>query len=100
MADGKVGAPEGNKNATKEKRIVSDILRRVVTQNPDKIRQACIKLLDAAAEGKLPEFRELFDRLEGKPAQSVEMKVTDLTHEEALDLLDVGTDEPERRTTH
>jgi hypothetical protein len=66
------GGQPGNTNASRKNRIVSNALSRVVTQNPDKIREACEKLLDRAVEGDLPAFREIMDRLEGKPVQAVE----------------------------
>jgi hypothetical protein len=66
------GGQPGNTNASRKNRIVSNALSRVVTQNPEKIRQACERLLDRAAEGDLPAFREIMDRLEGKPIQAVE----------------------------
>ena len=68
----KGGAPKGNKNAARKNRLVSDTLSRVITQNPDKIRKACEALLDKAAEGDLPSFREISDRMEGKPVQAIE----------------------------
>lgn len=65
------GAPKGNTNATKEKRLITDALKRVVTQNPEKLRKACEKILDDAVDGSLGAFSVISDRLEGKPAQSV-----------------------------
>lgn len=65
------GGQIGNKNATKEQRLITNALRRVVVQNPDKLRNACIKLLDDAEQGNLGAFNAITDRLEGKPAQSV-----------------------------
>lgn len=73
MADGKAGAPKGNKNAVKGRRMITSMLQKVVTQSPDKIRKACEKLLDDAAEGNIYAFREIFDRLDGKPVQAVEI---------------------------
>ncbi len=64
------GAPLGNTNGTKGK-PVSDMLRRVVTQNPNQIRKACMALINKAAKGDLPSLREIADRLEGKPIQAV-----------------------------
>lgn len=66
-----MGAPIGNSNAKKENRILSDTLRRAITQSPDKLRNAIDKLLDKAEDGDLASFREIWDRLEGKPAQSL-----------------------------
>ncbi len=65
------GGQLGNTNATKEKRLITDALRRVVTQSPDKLKKACEKVLDDAVEGNLAAFSVMADRLDGKPAQSV-----------------------------
>ncbi len=64
-------APEGNKNSTIERRMVTNALRRAATQSPDKLRQACIAILEKAAEGDLACFREIADRLDGKAAQAL-----------------------------
>lgn len=65
------GAPQGNKNATKDKRLITEALRRAVVQGPEKLKKACEKLLDNASEGDLGAFREIADRLDGKPSQGV-----------------------------
>lgn len=67
-----MGAPLGNKNGVRQNRLVTDTLRKVVTQNPNKIRKACETLLDEAEEGNIPALREIFDRLDGKPAQTID----------------------------
>lgn len=71
MANGAVGAPEGNQNAKKENRLVRDTLRRVAVQNPEKLRAACEKLLDKAVEGDSSAFAQFRDTLDGKPAQVI-----------------------------
>jgi len=65
-------AQEGNNNAAKSKREVTDALRRVVTQNPEKIQKACEKVLDDAVEGNLAAFNVIADRLDGRPIQAIE----------------------------
>jgi len=65
-----MAAPKKNKNSTADKRIITSTLRRVVTQNPEKLRSACEKILRDAVDGNLPAFSFIADRLEGKPAQS------------------------------
>jgi len=85
-----MGAPLGNKNATTEKRLITDALRRVVTQNPEKLKKACEKIMDDAVEGNIAAFNMMSDRLEGKPAQSVDLKVTEVSHEDALSALENG----------
>ena len=47
------------------------MLFRVLKQNPDKLRAACEKLLDKAVEGDTQAFKEITDRIDGKPIQLV-----------------------------
>ena len=70
-----VGAPEGNQNATKDRRMITDALRRAAAQSPNKLKNACEKLLDKAEEGDIMAFREIADRLDGKPTQAIEGKI-------------------------
>ncbi len=65
------GGQPGNKNSTADKRLITSALRRVVTQNPEKLRKACEKVLDDAVNGNLAAFGVIADRLDGKPAQSL-----------------------------
>ncbi len=62
------GAPDGNKNAVKRSRLVTDTLRKVAVQNPAKLRAACEALLDKAANGDAVAFKEIRDTLDGKTA--------------------------------
>ena len=64
------GAPEGNKNATKEHRLITNALRRAVVQSPDKLRAACEKVLNDAVDGNLAAFNTIADRIDGKPLQT------------------------------
>jgi len=64
------GAPKGNTNAARDNRIITSALNRAVVQNPDKLRDACEKVIDEAAEGNLAAFSFIADRLEGRPAQT------------------------------
>jgi hypothetical protein len=67
--------------------------------NPRALRGLARKLLDIAAGADgLPAIREIADRLDGKPAQAVEMSGSlAVSHEDALNELDVeqGTDDTE-----
>lgn len=65
-----VGGQPGNTNGTKDKRLITDALRRVVVQGPEKLKKACEKLLDEAADGNIGAFTFIADRLDGKPAQT------------------------------
>ena len=68
-----MAAPDNNRNAAKQTRLITDTLRRVVTQNKTKVRNACEALLDKAVEGDIASFREITDRLDGKVPQSTEI---------------------------
>lgn len=65
------GAPLGNTNSKKDKRLITDELRRVVTQGPEKLKQACVALLNNAANGDIASFNVIADRLEGRPSQRI-----------------------------
>ena len=66
------GPPLGNKNAVKENRLWSETIRRAVTQaDSKKLRAIADKLIEKAAEGDIQAIKELGDRLDGKPAQTI-----------------------------
>ena len=65
----KRGAPKGNTNAAKGK-TWSDAIRKAIVQRKDMDKLAT-KLLDMALDGNMQALREIGDRLEGRPAQSV-----------------------------
>lgn len=105
MADGKVGAPTGNTNSSKDNRLWRNTILRAIAQgDPERLRLIAESLLNKAAEGDVSALRELGDRIDGKPTQAVEMsgpggaplEVTDparpkLTKEEWLVAHGVGT---------
>ena len=64
------GAPLGNNNAGKNK-VWSDAIRKVVVQR-QALDALAIALVEKALSGDLQALKELGDRLEGKPVQSVE----------------------------
>jgi hypothetical protein len=65
------GAPVGNTNAAKGK-VWNDALRRAIAQDDGKrVRAAVERLLDLAQEGEPWAIKELADRLDGKPTQTV-----------------------------
>lgn len=77
----------------------ADALRMEIAEaedNPRSLRKIARKLLDKAVEGDVPAMKEIADRLDGKPAQAVEMSGgLSISHEEALDELDrPGADDP------
>ena len=68
------GAPIGNQNARKENRLWGETIRRAVAQNDSqKLRNLADKLIELAAAGDVSALREVGDRLDGKPAQQVQL---------------------------
>jgi hypothetical protein len=67
-----MGAPVGNNNSSTDNRLWANTIRRAIAQgNPERLRAIAEKLLDMAAEGDLGAIKELGDRVDGKPSQSV-----------------------------
>lgn len=67
----KVGAPEGNNNAGKNKPFWRALDKAIAQSDGQKLRDAAEKLLDAAANGEAWAIRELADRMDGKAAQAI-----------------------------
>lgn len=63
------GAPEGNQNATKSKRIFTAALKRILTQNPKEVEAVAQMLIDNAKNGEAWAVKELIDRVDGKAPQ-------------------------------
>lgn len=68
------GAPAGNDN-NKKPRIFSDAIRKHLIQNPKKLSRMIEVACDKAMDGDMLAFRELIDRMEGKPTQSIDADV-------------------------
>ncbi len=67
---------KGNQLAVKSK-LFDGALRRAIAQDDGKrLRQAAEALLDAAAAGEPWAIDKLADRLDGKPGQTVDMRVS------------------------
>lgn len=66
----------GNPSGKSKMKLLSDDLRRLLTQNPARIRRVTEKLVEMAEEGDLTAIQMVFDRLEGKPHQSIEIDQT------------------------
>jgi len=74
-----VGRPLGSPNKQKPFR---DALNIALRSRPLALRRIADRLLDSAEQGDLPAAREIIDRLDGRPAQSVEyghLPVAELT---------------------
>ncbi len=72
------GAPIGNQNAKKGK-AWSDAIRRAIREKyegdewEEKLAKLAKSLVDAAASGDMAALKEVGDRLDGKPAQTVDL---------------------------
>lgn len=71
-----MGAPLGNQNA--RKRHWSDAIQRAVEEEDPLLKRRRIdaladRLIEKAMEGDVAAMREIGDRLDGKPAQSVQL---------------------------
>lgn len=65
------GAPEGNKNATKNRPWAEAINRALLAEDGKKLRALAEKLIEKALEGDVAALKEVGDRSDGKPHQSV-----------------------------
>lgn len=66
------GAPEGNKNATKNRPWAEAINRALLSEDGKKLRALADKIIDKALEGDVQALKEVGDRMDGKPAQALE----------------------------
>jgi hypothetical protein len=65
------GAPEGNQNAVKSKRLFNSALKRALTQGPERVDAIVEKLISLAEGGEAWAVKELIDRVDGKAPQPV-----------------------------
>lgn len=65
---GKSGNPAGN---AKSKQFLSALNRAITQEDGKRIRAAAEQLLDQAAAGEQWAIKELADRLDGKPSQTI-----------------------------
>ena len=98
------GPPKGNQNA-KNGKVWTQAIKKALAYYSKEGATAGMellarKLIEAAENGDAWALKELGDRMEGKPAQSIDMKVTEVTHEDALDALEHGSDSTDHHTTH
>ena len=74
---GKVGAPKGNTNSSRANRLWADTIRRAAVQNDGaRLRKLADTLFDVAEAGDVAAMREIGDRLDGKPHQSMDLEAT------------------------
>jgi hypothetical protein len=65
------GAPLGNQNAAKRNRMLTDALKRALTQNPEDVAAIAQKLIDSAKSGDSWAQNLIFDRVDGKVPQAI-----------------------------
>ncbi len=66
-----VGAPVGNKNASRKQRMLTDCLKRELTQNPDKVVAIANRLIDSAIAGEPWAQQLIHERVDGKVPQAI-----------------------------
>lgn len=66
-----MGAPLGNTNATKQRRLLGDALRRELAQHPEDVVAIVRKLIEAAKAGESWAQILVHDRCDGKAPQPV-----------------------------
>lgn len=74
MANGKPGAPKGNRNAAGSRKDWQDAIRRVLGKDRGSLERCAKALVKAAEEGDIAALREIGDRLDGKPKQELDVQ--------------------------
>lgn len=64
-----MGAPAGNQNARKRNRVLTDALKRELTQKPEDVLAIALRLIEDAKNGDSAARSLLFDRVDGKVPQ-------------------------------
>ena len=85
----KGGAPKGNNNAAKGKRLSAVLQKRLAER--DEEESLMNVLIDKALDGDMPAIKEVFDRIDGKPKQSVDIDGQLITKEKVLTALEAAT---------
>ena len=65
------GAPEGNKNATKNRPWAEAINRALLAQDGKALRELAERLIERAKNGDVTALKEIGDRMDGKAAQAI-----------------------------
>lgn len=65
------GAPLGNQNGAKRNRILTDALKRELTQNPEEVQKIARKLIERAIEGDAWAQTLIYERCDGKVPQAI-----------------------------
>ena len=73
-----MGAPLGNQNAAKAKKWAAAVERALCKRSGKELAEAlddlAEKFIDAVEAGDIAGYRELADRLDGKPAQQLQLQ--------------------------
>lgn len=85
------GAPVGNTNGLKKNRMLTDALKRELTQNPDEVLAIARKLIESAKAGESWAQQLIHDRVDGKVPQAIvgdedESPLRTITRIELVDL--------------
>ena len=67
------GAQPGNCNATKNRALREELAVTLESDKGRRLRQGLEAIVDMAASGDLAAMSFIFDRIDGKPRQAVEM---------------------------
>lgn len=65
------GAPKGNTNAAKRRRLLGDALKRELAQNPERVTTIAQKVLSLAEAGEQWATELAFERVDGKMPQAI-----------------------------
>jgi len=65
------GAPVGNRNARRQNRLLTDSLRRELTQNPEDVLAITRKLIESAKAGEAWAQALVHERSDGKMPQAL-----------------------------
>ena len=71
MSNGKAGGQPGNKNGSRQKPWANALNRAIAQRDGDLLREIAEVVLNQALAGDLQAIKEIADRLDGKPAQSI-----------------------------
>lgn len=66
-----MSAPVGNQNAAKKKRLLTDALKRELTQRPEDVLAITNKLIEAAKAGEPWAQTLIHERVDGKVPQAI-----------------------------
>lgn len=66
-----MGAPLGNSNGAKKRRLLTDALKRELTQSPQDVTAIAKKLIASAMAGEAWAMTLIHDRVDGKAPQPI-----------------------------